>query len=218
MNRFLYVVAITTSVLISSSTAFEYDILDYDSSDQGEGRIFTSVGGGLFNNTSVNVASLLAALLLAIFFLVTLGPAFGLGGGGGSGYGQQSQGYGQSSFYARSDKRIFDQDLASQMFQLAEAFKKYEVKDRDCQTYVACEASQVQRHEENGILAKVVYDVMKKLSKHGVKQVEKKDKYVAGLVRLFQYGDEAHRLGKDDACGKQRDKCYNATKKPEYKK
>eukprot|EP00095_Tigriopus_kingsejongensis_P008677 maker-scaffold72_size415059-snap-gene-3.19 protein:Tk08677 transcript:maker-scaffold72_size415059-snap-gene-3.19-mRNA-1 annotation:"hypothetical protein DAPPUDRAFT_307693" len=215
MSRLTQIALISASLLIATCTAWEHEGMDFED-DQGEGRIFSSVGGlSLFNNTSTNVGSLLAALLLAILFFVTLAPAFGNLGGGGNGQGQS---YGQSSFYARSDRRVYEEDLASQMFQLAEAFKKYEVKDVDCQTYVACEASQTQRHEENGILAKVVYGIMKKLNKFGLKQVERKDKYVASLLKMFQYGDESNRQGKEDACSQQRDKCYNATKKPEYKK
>ncbi len=47
------------------------------------------------------------------------------------------------------------------MYQLAEAFKKYEVEEQNCQMYVACEASQEARHEENGQLARDVYHIMK---------------------------------------------------------
>lgn len=47
------------------------------------------------------------------------------------------------------------------MYLLAEAFKKWEVKDIDCQVYVACEASQVANHDKNGQLARDVYKIMK---------------------------------------------------------
>ncbi|XP_059095749.1 uncharacterized protein LOC131890427 isoform X1 [Tigriopus californicus] len=193
--------------------------------EEAEARTLITSNGQYFlvlNSTFVILYTLLFLLGILVSFFATSILGGLLQGGedsNSSGYNNYNSGYSHSHSYRKKRSGMrFDMDLASQMFQLAEAFKKYEVKDRDCQTYVACEASQVQRHEENGILAKVVYDVMKKLSKHGVKQIEKKDKYLADLVRLFQYGDEAHRLGKDDACGKQRDKCYNATKKPEYKK
>lgn len=52
-------------------------------------------------------------------------------------------------------------DLAAQMYLLAEAFKKWEVKDIDCQVYVACEASQTANHDKNGQLARDVYKIMK---------------------------------------------------------
>ncbi len=51
--------------------------------------------------------------------------------------------------------------MASQMAQLARAFEKYEVHDLECQMYVACEASQEAKHEENGALAKQVFGVMR---------------------------------------------------------
>ena len=47
------------------------------------------------------------------------------------------------------------------MQQLAQAFKKYEVSELECHLYVACEASQEQKHEENGVLARKVFDIMR---------------------------------------------------------
>jgi hypothetical protein len=50
--------------------------------------------------------------------------------------------------------------MASQLHQLTEAFKKWEVAEEQCQQYVVCEAAQQERHEENGELALVVFDIM----------------------------------------------------------
>jgi len=50
-------------------------------------------------------------------------------------------------------------DMASQMHQLQAAFKKWEV-EQDCEAYVVCEAAQTAKHEENGELAVVVYNIM----------------------------------------------------------
>jgi hypothetical protein len=47
------------------------------------------------------------------------------------------------------------------MFELALAFKKYEVTSPPCQRYVACEASQETRIEQNGPLATLVNRIMK---------------------------------------------------------
>ena len=52
-------------------------------------------------------------------------------------------------------------DVASKMAQLENAFKKYQVEEAECEMYIACEASQVHRHEENGPLAKIVYDILR---------------------------------------------------------
>ena len=62
-------------------------------------------------------------------------------------------------FYLYFD--FFFTDIASKMAQLEQAFKKYQVEEAECEMYIACEASQVQRHEENGPLAKIVYDIIR---------------------------------------------------------
>jgi hypothetical protein len=46
------------------------------------------------------------------------------------------------------------------MHSLEQAFKKYSVHDIECQMYVACEAAQLHRQEENGPLAKIVYEII----------------------------------------------------------
>lgn len=47
------------------------------------------------------------------------------------------------------------------MYQLAMAFKKYEVTDVECQLFVACEASQVQKEvaEAENVLAEIAEGV-----------------------------------------------------------
>ena len=52
-------------------------------------------------------------------------------------------------------------DVASKMAQLEQAFKKYQVEEAECEMYIACEASQVHRIEENGPLAKIVHDILR---------------------------------------------------------
>ncbi len=47
------------------------------------------------------------------------------------------------------------------MFELAQAFKKYEVTDPPCQRYVACEASQENRLSHNGAFGRLVNRIMK---------------------------------------------------------
>ncbi len=69
------------------------------------------------------------------------------------------------------------------MAQLAEAFKKYEVADLECQMYVACEASQEARHEENGALAKEVFAIMRWVNTAG-----RKFSSFLLLKRVLNYG------------------------------
>jgi hypothetical protein len=47
------------------------------------------------------------------------------------------------------------------MAQLENAFKKYEVEEAECMMYVACEASQTHRLDDNGPLAKIVADILR---------------------------------------------------------
>lgn len=66
-----------------------------------------------------------------------------------------------TEFHVLHNFIFFFSDLASQMFELALAFKKYEVTSPPCQRYVACEASQETRIEQNGPLATLVNRIMK---------------------------------------------------------
>jgi len=47
------------------------------------------------------------------------------------------------------------------MAQLDQALKKYQVEEAECEMFIACEASQVHRLEENGPLARIVYDIFR---------------------------------------------------------
>ena len=107
-RRFAAASAILLATLANSAAAAaaaDAD-LDYDFGEV-EPRLLNSVFN--LSSTSFNPASLLAALLIGILFALTVGQGFlGGSGAGASGYGQQQQSYGQSSFYARSDKRIHE--------------------------------------------------------------------------------------------------------------
>ncbi len=46
------------------------------------------------------------------------------------------------------------------MEQLEHAFKKWEVTEAECQMFVACEAAQKEKHDQNGQLAVDVYNIM----------------------------------------------------------
>ena len=69
-----------------------------------------------------------------------------------------------SNYYTCLPTYIFSShvtDVAGKMAQLENAFKKYQVEEAECEMYIACEASQVNRHEANGPLAKQVYDILR---------------------------------------------------------
>merc|ERR1712172_370041 len=75
--------------------------------------------------------------------------------------------YPEEGFYSEEDpgfqtryKRFAPNDIASKMAQLEQAFKKYQVTEAECEMYIACEASQVNRREENGPLAKIIFDII----------------------------------------------------------
>ena len=86
---------------------------DWDLAEEdvyGEARLLDSV----FNNTSIDLNSILALILIGVLALITLGPNF-LGGGSGSGYGQrnsyynnyadyQDGYYNENQFYQRAGK------------------------------------------------------------------------------------------------------------------
>merc|ERR1712012_561376 len=121
---------------------------DWDLAEEdvyGEPRLLDSV----FNNTSIDLNSILALILIGVLALITLGPNFL--GGGGSGYGQRNsyyncdydQGYSnENQFYQRSGKV---DDVATKLAQLDSALKKYQVEEAECEMFIACEASQVHR-------------------------------------------------------------------------
>jgi len=177
---------------------------------------------GVFNNTSIDLNSILALVLIGILALVTLGPSL-LGGGSGSGYGNRNSfGYddqyyqdyyneNQNEFYQRQGH--FD-DVASKMAQLEQAFKKYQVEEAECEMYIACEASQVHRIEENGPLAKIVHDILSSFNR--AKDSNKWDERMEGLVQAFEYGTGAHQNGQTDPCKPLRTKCFELHSKKNY--
>lgn len=177
--------------------------------EYGEARLLD----GVFNNTSIDLNSILALVLIGILALVTIGPNF-LGGSssynrGGYEYSDYG-GYGDQQFYKRSDANV--DNLAGKMYQLEQAFKKYEVNEIECRMYVACEASQVDRLEENGPLAKIVFDILSK----GRNNEEKLDSDLEGLTQSFEYGSAALQYGKVDGCQPLRNKCFELHSKKSY--
>jgi len=135
---------------------------------------------------------------------------------GGSGAAKSSQRYAQEPYqeslyneeaeFQTRYRRSALNDIASKMAQLEQAFKKYQVEEAECEMYIACEASQVQRHEENGPLAKIVYDIISTFNR--AKDGHKWDDRMEGLVQAFEYGTGAQAAGQVDACQPLRNKCF----------
>jgi hypothetical protein len=173
----------------------------------GEPRLLDSV----FNNTSIDLNSILALVLICILFLVTSGGSF-LGGSGYSrnSYAPQGQGYYDYSDYY-NDNQFYNRaghtdDIASKMAQLEQAFKKYQVEEAECELYIACEASQEQRIEDNGPLARIVFDILSTFNR--AKDGHKWDDRMEGLVKAFEFGTGASASGQVDPCQPLRNKCF----------
>jgi hypothetical protein len=105
-------------------------------------------------------------------------------------------------------------DIASKMAQLEQAFKKYQVTEAECEMYIACEASQVNRHEENGPLAKIIFDIISTFNR--AKDGHKWDDRMEGLVQAFEYGTGAQAAGQVDACEPLRNKCFELHASTKY--
>ena len=87
MSKLLFCLALATV-----SVKAEYDVFEEDT--YGEPRLLD----GVFNNTSIDLNSILALILVGILALVTIGPNF-LGGGAGTGYGYNRNGYQGYDYY-----------------------------------------------------------------------------------------------------------------------
>jgi len=214
LTKLFLVLALTT--LAHADIESDWGLAEEDvyGETYGEARLLDSV----FNNTSIDFNSILALLLIGILFLVTQGGTGGLfGGGSASGYGNRNSYdydnyyYNEQQFYKRSG---YDNDVAGKMAQLENAFKKYQVEEAECEMYIACEASQVNRHEANGPLAKQVYDILSEFNR--AKDGHKWDDRISGLVQAFEYGSGAYYAGQTDACQPLRNKCFELHSKKNY--
>jgi len=176
--------------------------------DQELGRILVSNSGGTYlttNSTLLWTAVLGAFALIAVFAVISSG-AIPLAAQKYKRYGQQ---FAQDHFYEDPTeyqtryKRFAPNDIASKMAQLEQAFKKYQVEEAECEMYIACEASQVQRIDENGPLARIVYDILSTFNR--AKDGHKWDDRMDGLVQAFEYGTGAQTA---DPCQPLRNKCF----------
>jgi len=194
--------------LATASVKAETWDLAEDEEFYGEPRLLDS----LFNNTGdISMNAILALILVGVLFLVTSGGSFL---GGGSGYSRNSYNQGQGYYDYQDyyqDNQFYNRaghtdDIASKMAQLEQAFKKYQVEEAECEMYIACEASQVQRIEENGPLARIVYDILSTFNRS--KDGHKWDDRMDGLVKAFEFGTGASASGQVDPCQPLRNKCF----------
>lgn len=189
----------------ASVTAELDDIVDDIEAEEGDARTVFTSGGNYYialNTTYLLYYAIIAgSLLLAGLALSSLfggGAAETESAGYGQQYGQQQQGYqGQQ----RQKRNAFDQNFTNQLYLLAEAFQKYEIEETGCQLYVACESSNVSKHQKNGRLAKLVYEVMSNLQQSQNEDLYKDDQYMKDLMSAFKIGS----IGTD--CSKFRQMC-----------
>jgi len=174
-----------------------------------EARVFlVSNNGGTYlglNSTLLWTAVLVAAVVVVGAFVISSG-ALPLAAQNYQRYGQefyQDHIYEDPTQYQTRYKRFAANDIASKMAQLEQAFKKYQVEEAECEMYIACEASQVQRIDENGPLARIVYDILSTFNR--AKDGHKWDDRMDGLVQAFEYGTGAQST---DPCQPLRNKCF----------
>jgi len=187
--------------------------------ESGEERFLVTTNAGSFltlNSTTLTTVAL-GGLLVVLLALVLLGP--GLVGDRFRAYkrhGQAGQGFysEEPEEFQTRYKRFAPNDIASKMAQLEQAFKKYQVTEAECEMYIACEASQVNRHEENGPLAKIIFDIISTFNR--AKDGHKWDDRMEGLVQAFEYGTGAQAAGQVDACEPLRNKCFELHASTKY--
>merc|ERR1712166_734329 len=184
-------------------------------------RLFAMVNGDniIVNNATMLIVGVLAIAIVGLLSYILLSQSGLLAGL--SNRNDQDYYYPEEGFYSEEDpgfqtryKRFAPNDIASKMAQLEQAFKKYQVTEAECEMYIACEASQVNRHEENGPLAKIVFDIIGTFNR--AKDGHKWDDRMEGLVQAFEYGTGAQAAGQVDACEPLRNKCFELHASTKY--
>jgi len=192
---------------------------EVDTDTEEEARFLYQNNNGMF--LSLNSAYFIVAMLGVAF--LAFGVLLLLGQNGNSpfasGYNRHGYDYGhydQEHYYHdqeqhRQRRGAAFNDVASKMAQLELAFKKYQVEEAECEMYISCEASQVHRIEENGPLARIVYDILRDFNR--AKDGHKWDSRIEGLVQAFEYGTNA---GNADPCEPLRNKCFEVHSKKAF--
>jgi len=210
-------IVFVTFLALTSATAVEK--VGSSAKESVSGRFLTTTGDGNYlalNSTvlTLGVIVLLGGVLVAMLAL----------GGGGLFSKSSSQRFAQEPYQEelynaeetefQTRYRRSASDIASKMAQLEQAFKKYQVTEAECEMYIACEASQVNRHEENGPLAKIIFDIISTFNR--AKDGHKWDDRMEGLVQAFEYGTGAQAAGQVDACEPLRNKCFELHASTKY--
>jgi len=181
-----------------------------------QGRLFIPVS--FFNDNfgildSMQRGTAFGVLALALVGMVILSASVFLTGASIKRRSEIQERYQNEQQPARF-RRFAPNDIASKMAQLEQAFKKYQVTEAECEMYIACEASQVNRHEENGPLAKIIFDIISTFNR--AKDGHKWDDRMEGLVQAFEYGTGAQAAGQVDACEPLRNKCFELHASTKY--
>lgn len=193
-------------------TLFALSVQAADDTDVADARLWlasNSAGNFLvLNETYLWVAAAVVVFGVAAYLILSEGSALIKNrydthqDDGGYYYYQEEPHHHHQKRYAN--------DVASKMAQLETAFKKYQVAEAECEMYIACESSQVHRIEENGPLAKIVFDILSTFNR--ARDGHKWDSRMEGLVQAFEYGTGAYQQGQVDACQPLRTKCFELKK------
>jgi len=185
-------------------------VLD-DFEAQSEAKTFFTSGGTYY--LALNTTYLIYYGILLGIGVMALIAITQLGGDEAQSYGNSNNQYqrqgdaSEEEFYDHRQKRAaYTHDVATKLAQLDSALKKYQVEEAECEMFIACEASQVHRLEENGPLAKIVYEIFSTMNPE--KNYPKMDDRMANLFQSFQYGTNAYQSGQYDACQPLRNKCF----------
>jgi len=196
------------AMAFSQVLAFEED---YEVQD--EARFLMNTGNGMFVslNSTYFVFALGGLVLLAFFGLFLYSRNGQTVFSSNHAYNRFAyEPYGEEHYYHQEQqtrqRRGVTQDVATKLAQLDSALKKYQVEEAECELFIACEASQVHRLEENGPLAKIVNEIFSTMNPE--KNYPKMTDRMANLFQSFQYGTNAYQSGQYDACQPLRNKCF----------
>jgi len=174
-------------------SATTIDIDGVEEEEDGDARTVFTSGGTYYialNTTYLLYYSLIAgALLLAGLALsgAFSGEATTSGYGQQYGYGGYNQRTGGQGDY-RKKREAFSSEFTDQLQILAEAFSKYDVRETECQMYVACESAFTNKHEKHGKLAKTVFQVMQNVDRPENLALYQNDPYLMDIMQGYRMG------------------------------
>eukprot|EP00096_Caligus_rogercresseyi_P003314 TRINITY_DN1613_c0_g1_i1.p1 TRINITY_DN1613_c0_g1~~TRINITY_DN1613_c0_g1_i1.p1 ORF type:complete len:208 (+),score=67.36 TRINITY_DN1613_c0_g1_i1:175-798(+) len=190
-----------TFLLVLSSSAYADPLSIEETQEEDARTITTNNGNVLLNFNATNIVLIAAVIGIGLIGIVAIATLFSTGASSGYNSYQNrfSNTQGQYEYYDEPlhyQKRSVN-DVAHQLYALAEAFKKYEVEE-SCQKYVACAA---RRNTESYALMNIVDDVMKAMLKSGHEKIRAKDAYVGELMDAYLQGERT-------SCQQHKSICY----------